>query len=156
MATLRRRYGASPVHLVAHLLALAVAVYAVSEVLQPRYSRGLNFLVWLVGGAIVHDLVVGPAYSLLDRAARALPAAVLNHIRFPAAISGAMLLVYWPLILVRADGNHVRATGQHVEGFATRWLMVTAGLFLVSALVYAARAAGRGRAARRARGAHRA
>jgi hypothetical protein len=156
IATLRRRYGASTVHLFVHLLALAVAVYAVSEVLQPRYSRGLNFLVWLVGGAIVHDLVLVPAYSLLDRAARALPATVLNHIRFPAAISGAMLLVYWPLILVRADGNHVRATGQHVEGFATRWLMVTVGLFLASALVYAARAAGRGRAARPARGAHRA
>jgi hypothetical protein len=156
IATLRRRYGASTVHLAAHVVALAVAVYAVSEVLQPRYSRGLNFLVWLVGGAIVHDLVLVPAYSLLDRAARALPTAVLNHIRFPAAISGAMLLVYWPLILVRADGNHVRATGQHVEGFAARWVMVTAGLFLASALVYAARAAGRGRAARRARGAHRA
>jgi hypothetical protein len=152
MATLRRRYGASPLHLIAHLLALAIAVYAVGKVLHPRYSRGLNYLVWLLGGAVVHDFVLAPAMALADRLVRALPPAAVNHVRFPAAISGAMLLVYWPLILVRADGNYVRATGRHVEGFATRWLLVTAGLFAASALVYAARAAGRGRAARRARG----
>ena len=80
-----------------------------------------------------------PAYSALDgvargvtraRAPRAVPA--INHLRFPAAISGAMLLVYFPLILVRADGNYVRATGHHVTGFAARWLTITAGLFLAS------------------------
>jgi hypothetical protein len=152
IATVRRRYGASPLHFVGHVVALAIAIYAVSKVLHPRYSRGLSFLVWLVGGAVVHDFVFVPAYSLLDRAARALPPAVLNHIRFPAVISGAMLVVYWPLIFVRADGNYVRATGQHVSGFASRWLAITAALFLASALLYAARAAGRGRAARRAHG----
>jgi hypothetical protein len=150
MATLQRRYGSSPLHLLGHLVAVAIAAYAVSKVLHPRYSRGLSFLVWLVGGAIVHDFVFVPLYSLLDRAARVLPPAVLNHVRFPAAISAAMLLVYWPLIFVRADGNYVRATGRHVEGFAGRWLVITAALFLASALLYAARAAGRGRAARRA------
>ena len=151
MATLRRRYGASPLHLVGHLLALAIAVYAVAKVLHPRYSRGLNYLVWLVGGAVLHDFVLAPAIALVDRLMRALPPAMVNHVRFPAAISGAMFLVYWPLILVRADGNYVRATGRHVEGFATRWLLITAGLFLASAIVYAARAAGHGRAARRSR-----
>ena len=151
IATLRRRYGASPLHLIGHLLALGIAVYAVSKVLHPRYSRGLNYLVWLVGGAVLHDLVLAPAIALVDRLMRALPPAMVNHVRFPAAISGAMFLVYWPLILVRADGNHVRATGRHVEGFAARWLLITAGLFLASGIVYAARAAGRGRAARRAR-----
>jgi hypothetical protein len=73
-------------------------------------------------------------------------------VRFPAVVSGAMFLVYSPLILVRADGNYVRSTGSHVDGFATRWLLITAGLFLASGLVYAVRAAARGRAARRARG----
>ena len=71
------------------------------------------------------------------RAPRAVPA--INHLRFPAAISGAMLLVYFPLILVRADGNYVRATGHHVTGFAGRWLAITAGLFLASGLVYLVR-----------------
>jgi hypothetical protein len=152
IAFVRRRYGASPLHLVGHVLAIAIAVYAVSRVLQPRYSRGLNYLVWLLGGAVVHDFVLAPTLALLDRLVRALPRSAINHVRFPAVVSGAMLLVYWPLILVRADGNHVRATGQHVEGFATRWLLITAGLFLTSAIVYAARAAARGRAARRPHG----
>jgi hypothetical protein len=152
IATLRRRYGASPLHLIGHLLAIAIAVYAVSKVLHPRYSRGLNYLVWLLGGAVVHDFVLAPAYALVDRLVRALPRSAVNHVRFPAVVSGAMLLVYWPLILVRADGNYVRSTGHHVEGFATRWLLITAGLFLASAIVYAARAAGRGRAARRPHG----
>ena len=73
----------------------------------------------------------------------------INHLRFPAAISGAMLLVYFPLILVRADGNYVRATGHHVTGFAGRWLAITAGLFLASGLVYLVRVrASRARAPR--------
>jgi hypothetical protein len=152
IAMLRRRYGASPLHLIGHLLAIAIAVYAVSRVLHPRYSRGLNYLVWLLGGAVLHDFVLAPALALLDRLVRALPRSLVNHVRFPAVVSGAMLLVYWPLILVRADGNYVRATGQHVDGFATRWLLITAGLFLASAIVYAARAAARGRAARRPHG----
>jgi hypothetical protein len=151
MATLRRRYGASPLHLVAHVLALAIAVYAASKVLHPRYSRGLSYLVWLLGGAVLHDFVFAPALALADRLVRALPRRAVNHVRFPAVVSGAMLLVYWPLILVRADRNYVRATGRHVEGFATRWLIITAALFAASAVVYAARAAGRGRAARRPR-----
>lgn len=151
IATLRHRYGASPLHLLAHLVALAIAIYAVSRVLHPRYSRGLNYVVWLLGGALLHDFVLAPAVAVADRLIRALPPSMVNHVRFPAAISGAMLLVYWPLIFVRADGSYVRATGVHVEGFATRWLVITAGLFLVSAIVYAGRAAGRGRAARRPR-----
>lgn len=154
IATLRHRYGASPLHLLAHLVALAIAVYAVSKVLHPRYSRGLNYLVWLLGGALLHDVILAPAMAVADRLIRALPPSMVNHVRFPAAMSGAMLLVYWPLIFVRADGGYVRATGVHVEGFATRWLLITAGLFLVSAIVYAARAVGRGRAARRPRARH--
>jgi hypothetical protein len=150
MARLLRRHGPS----LMHLAAIAIAAYALSRVLHPRYSRGLNYLVWLVAGAVLHDFVLAPGYALVDRLVRAAPRSVVNHVRFPAAISGAMLLVYWPLIFVRADNNYVRATGRHVEGFATRWLLITAGLFLASAIVYAARAGARGRAARRPHGPH--
>jgi hypothetical protein len=139
-----RRYGSSALHLVGHLAALAIAVYAVSRVLHPRYSRGLNYLVWLIGGALVHDFVLSPAYALLDRLLR-LTGTAVNYIRFPAAISGAMLLVYFPLIFVEADANYVRSTGQHVSGYATRWLLITAGLFLVSAATYVARRGSRAR-----------
>jgi hypothetical protein len=142
-----RRHGAS----LLHLAALAIAVYAASKVLHPRYSRGLNYLVWLVAGAVLHDLVLVPGYALADRLVRSLPRSLVNHVRFPAAISAAMLLVYWPLIFVRADSTYARATGRHVEGFATRWLLITAGLFIASAILFAVRAGVRGRAARQSR-----
>ena len=134
-----RRYGANAWHLLGHLAALAVAVYAVSRVLHPQFSRGLNYLVWIVGGAVLHDLVLAPAYALLDALARRLAPGAINYLRFPAAISGAMLLVYFPLILGRADANYLRSTGQHPSGFATRWLAITAGLFAASALLYGVR-----------------
>ena len=54
----------------------------------------------------------------------------------PAAISGVLLLVYFPLILVRADGTYVRATGHPSPATPARWLAITAGLFLASGLVY--------------------
>jgi len=139
IAAARRRYGASPLHLVGHLAALALMAYAVSRVLHPRYSRGLNYVVWLVGGAILHDLVLVPAYALLDAVARQCAPRAINYLRFPAAISGAMLLVYFPLIFATADGNYLRSTGHHVTGFATRWLLITAALFLVSGVVYGVR-----------------
>ncbi len=134
-----RRYGASVWHLAAHLAALAVAVYAVSRVLHPQFSRGLNYLVWIVGGAVLHDLVLAPAYALLDALARRLAPGAINYLRFPAAISGALLLVYSPLILSKADASYVRSTGQHPSGFATRWLAITVGLFAASALLYGIR-----------------
>jgi hypothetical protein len=147
-ATFRRRYGASPWHLAGHVAALAVAAYALSRVLDPRFSRGLNVVVWLVGAAIAHDLVLVPAYSALDALARRCVAgrgarsgvSALNHLRFPAAISGALLLVYFPLVFAKADGNYVRATGHHVSGFGARWLAITGGLFALSGLAYVVRA----------------
>ena len=134
-----RRYGASAWHLLGHLAALALAVYAVSRVLDPRFSRGLNYLVWIVGGAILHDFLLAPGYTLLDTLARRLAPDAINYLRFPAAISGAMLLVYFPLILGLADGNYLRSTGQHPSGYATRWLAITAGLFAASAVLYGIR-----------------
>jgi hypothetical protein len=156
IAAFRRRYGASPWHLVGHVAALGIAAYALSRVLDPRFSRGLNIVVWLVGAAVVHDLVLVPVYSVLDAAARralrrsgprrGVPA--INHVRFPAAVSGALLLVYFPLVLAKADGNYVRATGHHVSGFGARWLAITGALFGLSSAIYIVRAR-RARARRR-------
>jgi hypothetical protein len=134
-----RRYGASAWHLVGHLAALALAAYAVSRVLDPRFSRGLNYLVWIVGGAVLHDALLAPGYALLDALARRLAPGAINYLRFPAAISGAMLLVYSPLILGLADSNYARSTGQPASGFAMRWLAITVGLFAASAVLYGIR-----------------
>jgi Na+/melibiose symporter-like transporter len=140
---LRDRYGASPWHLLGHLAALAVVGYALWALLDGgTWARSVNLVAWLIGGALLHDFVALPLYSLADRAAQRATGGrrrLLNHLRVPAAISAVLLLVFFPLILVKADANYVRATGRHVEGYARNWLLITAGLFAASALLYAVR-----------------
>ena len=142
IARLRLRYGASPLHLAGHLAVVGFVAYALWQVIPGGgRPRAENVVLWLLAGALLHDLVLLPLYALLDRVARAAThgrPAVLNHLRVPAAISGVLLLVYFPLILVRADGNYVRATGHHVEGYTRNWLLITAGLFAGSGLHYLA------------------
>jgi hypothetical protein len=143
MRALRERYGASPGHLLGHLAVLGVVVVALWELLPGGgWARAINIIVWLVAGAIIHDLVGLPLYSAVDRGAqRATRSAprLLNHVRVPAAIAGVLFLVYLPLILAKADQNVVRATGHHATGYARNWLLITAGLFAASALLYLAR-----------------
>jgi hypothetical protein len=129
----RPRYGASPLHLVGHLGVLGIAAYVFGSLLAP----GAGVLVWFVGGALLHDLVLLPLYSLLDRLGRAVARGpALNHVRVPAAISGVLLLVFFPLILVRAPGAYESAAGHPPEGYALRWLAVTLALFAGSGLLY--------------------
>ena len=131
-------YRASPVHLLVHAAAFAVAGYALAQILSGRFVE--NFAIWFVGAALLHDLVLLPLYSLADwLARRRLGPPLLNHVRVPTLLSGLLLFVYFPLILVKADRNYVSSTGHHVEGYARNWLLLTAGFFAVSALVYAVR-----------------
>jgi hypothetical protein len=147
MSTWRRLYGASPLHLAAHAAAFAAAGYALLRILERGPVE--NFLIWFLGAALLHDLVLLPLYSLLDVGARLglgrrrLPA--INHLRVPALISGLLLLVYFPLILVEADRNYVRASGHHVHDYARNWLLITAALFAGSALIYLGRSIRAGR-----------
>jgi hypothetical protein len=144
MRALRERYGASPAHLIGHLAVFAVIVVALWELLPGGgTARAINIVVWLVAGAVLHDLLGLPLYSAVDRGAqRATRSAprLLNHLRVPAAIAGVLFLVFFPLILGRSDGNFQRATGHHLADFGRTWLLITAGLFAASALLYAARA----------------
>ena len=90
MSTWRRLYGASPLHLAAHAAAFAAAGYAFLRILERGPVE--NFLIWFVGAALLHDLVLLPAYSLLDRGARRtvrIPS--INYLRVPALISGRLL-----------------------------------------------------------------
>jgi hypothetical protein len=152
---LARRYGASGLHLIAHAAAFAVAAYAIAQILSG--GRVVNFIIWFAGAALLHDIVFLPLYSLLDRLAgrgahelklrTGVP--VINHLRAPTLISGLLLLVYFPLILGTSDHNYFSATGHHPEGYARNWLLITAVLFLGSALIYAARLRARSAPARR-------
>lgn len=144
MSWFRRRYGASPLHLVGHLAAIAAGVYAVAQVLDPRFSEPLNVLAWLLGGALLHDLVLLPLYTLLDAGARLVVGErATNFVRFPAVIAGVLFLVYFPLIVGNGRENYLRSTGHEPPDYLGRWLAISAALFIASALLYLLR---RGRA----------
>jgi hypothetical protein len=121
----------------AHLAVIAVAAFAIARVLAVT-GNDLNFLIWLVAGALLHDLVLLPLYTLADRPLRRLRA--VNHVRVPAVVSLVLLLVYAPTILHRNPGNFERVSGRPpATDPLEAWLWITLGLFVVSGLVLAAR-----------------
>lgn len=151
MTALRRRYGASPLHLLAHLAILPLAGWAILQLMD--LSNAANVLLWFVAAVLLHDAVVWPLYSGIDRAADAASAAVdrgghvraINHVRVPLGLSALMFLVFFPAILERAEGNFQRVSGVPWDGHLERWLLVSFALFAGSAVLYAVRV-------RRARG----
>lgn len=148
---MRRRYGAGPPHLLGHLALLGVTAYALSRAFQLRFApEPLNLAAWLIGGAILHDLVLLPAYTALDAAAiRTLHAPLLNHLRVPFVLSACVFIVYAPRILDRQPRNVLNALGVAPPDYLRRWLLLTAALFMGSLLLYALRAT-RARAGARA------
>ncbi|MFJ9338697.1 hypothetical protein ACIRP0_05325 [Streptomyces sp. NPDC101733] len=138
----RRRYGASPLHLLLTLACFALALYAGIRLLK---GDTVGVAIWFVGAALLHDLVLLPAYSLTDRAAQLLfrgrtaqgegmPRPSVNHLRVPAFVSGVLFLVWWPLIL-QQGGHYTAYTTLSADGFLARWLLITAALFIASAIV---------------------
>lgn len=138
-------------HLLAHLAAFGLAAYAVAQIVDG--GQASDFVLWFIGAAVVHDLLFFPLYSVLDRVlGRVLPrrrprSPGINYLRVPALLSGLLLLIYLPLILGLAGHNYFRASGHHLDGYVGNWLLITAGLFAGSALVYVIRRA-RGRLSR--------
>jgi hypothetical protein len=140
----RRRGLASPLlQLLVHAAAFVVAFYALAQIF--RAGDVVEFILLFAGAALLHDLILLPAYSLVDLLARArrrdrarrIP--LVNHIRAPALISGVLLLVYFPAILGLTDADYLAATGHHPTGYARNWLEITAVLFAGSALIYGLR-----------------
>jgi len=139
-----RWYGASPLHLLTMLGSFALAGYATAELL-PGDVAGI--LVWLVGAVIGHDLILMPLYTLADRSAMAvfrhrpprLPAVPwINYLRVPAALSGMLLLIWFPLIL-RLPAHFTATTTLSLDPYLWHWLFVTGALFLLSAAALAVR-----------------
>ncbi|WP_371483034.1 hypothetical protein [Kitasatospora sp. NBC_00315] len=153
----RHRYGAHPLHLLLMACCFALASYAAVRLLS---GRTLEVALWFIGGALVHDLVLVPLYSGADRAAQATlgprpgeacrpaRAGFVNHVRVPAFLSLLLLLVWFPLVLDLSD-PYTRDTGLSESVYLGRWLLVTAVLFGISALLLVARALFAGRAVRR-------
>lgn len=132
----RARLG-SPLQLLLLACSLALAGYAGVRLLADDWFM---VAVWFVGAALLHDLVLVPLYSTLDRVlvrslgtaghrARAL------YVRVPAVLSGLLLLVWFPLITGRVEERYRSATGLSADGFLAHWLLITAVLFGGSALL---------------------
>ncbi|MEQ8146625.1 hypothetical protein [Streptomyces sp. OP7] len=129
----------SPFHLLVLLCSFALCAYAGVRLLDGDW---LMITVWFVGAALIHDLVLLPLYAAADRAlitTTGRRAAWVNHVRVPAALSGLLLLVWFPLITGRVSERYAAVTALSADGFAARWLLVTAALFAGSAVLFALR-----------------
>jgi hypothetical protein len=149
-----RWYGASPLHLLALLACFGLAGYAAARLVS---SRPLAVAAWFIGAVIGHDLLLMPLYSLADRSVMAairhrdpqLPVTPwINYIRVPAALSGLLLLVWFPLILRLRSPYHASTT-LSADPYVWHWLAVTGALFLLSAVAFALRLRRRPRTAAR-------
>lgn len=132
---------AGPFPLLLLACSFALAGYAGVRLLADDWSA---VALWFVGAALLHDLVLLPLYAMADRVAvRSLEAAGhrawVLYVRVPAALSGLLLLVWFPLIGGRVEERYRSATGMSADGFLARWLLITAALFGGSALLLALR-----------------
>jgi fumarate reductase subunit D len=157
MRRFRYEYGAGPLHLLTAMAAFAIAGFAVLMLSEAQAgSQLLNFVLWFVGAILVHDLVLFPLYSGIDRLVlrgagvhrarpddAATPSAVsaINHVRVPFLLSGLFFVVWFPLILGVAEQEYAVTTGQSTEGYLERWLLLTGALFLLSGIAFAVRLA---------------
>ncbi|QOV34845.1 hypothetical protein IM697_32810 [Streptomyces ferrugineus] len=143
----------SPLQILLLACSFALAGYAGVRLLEGDW---FEVTLWFVGAAVVHDLVLVPLYGAADRALLRGFEAVdsrrwMPYVRVPAALSLLLLLVWFPLITGRVADRYASGTGLNADGFAARWLLITAVLFGGSAVVFVVR---RRREAKRAAGAH--
>jgi hypothetical protein len=147
-----RWYGAGPLHLLALLACFGLAGYAAARLIP---SQPLGVAAWFFGAVIGHDLLLMPLYSLADRSVMAairhrepqLPVTPwINYVRVPAALSGLLLLVWFPLIL-RLQSPYHASTMLSADPYVWHWLAVTGALFLLSAVAFALRLRGKPRTA---------
>ena len=146
----RRFYGENPLHLLAMLGCFALVGYVVSFVYEDPSVTAL--LIWFVGAVLVHDLVLYPLYALADqplvlarwarrRGADRRPPLVpaINHVRAPVLGSLVLGLIYLPTITRHGEDALRFTSGLGTAGIYRHWLLITAVLFLGSAVVYAVR-----------------
>ncbi len=154
----RASYGENPLHLLAMVGCFALVGYVITF-LYPDPSA-IALAIWFGGAVIAHDLVLYPLYALADQSLtvsrwarrKALPdrpplVPAINHVRVPVLGSAVLGLIYLPTITGRGEEALRFTSGLGTEGIFRNWLMLTAVLFLGSAVIYALRV-GRSLAAR--------
>ena len=83
---MRARYGASPLHLLAHLIVLPLVAFALLQIVERADAP--RILIWLALSAVVHDLVLLPFYGLLDRVEQRAAGRAVNYVRVPRCSRG--------------------------------------------------------------------
>jgi hypothetical protein len=136
--------------LLTHLALLPVCVWALVQAFSIS-SAWMRIAIWMVAAAVLHDLVLFPLYSGLDRGARSvLRGATVNYVRIPAGLSLLLLAVFFGTIAGKGAGAYHAVSGRSYDGYLTRWVAVTVALFGVSGLIYLVRRSSpRGAAGRR-------
>jgi hypothetical protein len=126
-----------PLHLLAHLALLPLCAWALVQLFSVSSSKAaVGIAIWLAFAAVLHDLVLLPLYSAGDGVARRALRGAVNYVRVPAALSLLMLLVFWGTIAGKGGSTYRGVSGQSYDGYALRWLLVTAALFAGSGLIY--------------------
>lgn len=126
-----------------HILTLLVAGWVAFQVAD--LQNAFTILLWFAGAIVLHDLVLYPAYTALDRALQRAPINP-NYVRVPAILSGLLFLVWFPLILEKAPGLYRSVTGVPPPDYLGRWLLITAVLFGGSLVIALLRGATKSRA----------
>jgi hypothetical protein len=144
MRWFRRWYGANPLHLLVMLGCVLLADYAAVGLLQVKPEA---VLIWFAGAVVGHDLVLLPLYVIADKSVTTvfrhrppkLPTVPwINYLRVPTALSGILLLIWFPLIF-RIPAHFPRTTDLSLNPYLGHWIAVTGALFLLSAVAFAFR-----------------
>ncbi|MDG3010877.1 hypothetical protein G4X40_12030 [Rhodococcus sp. D2-41] len=156
MPNVKRFYGAHPLHLLVLVASFALVSYVIETIgLTTLWNRDIwwqSILVWFVGAVILHDLVLFPLYAFADRSLiagwRGVTGRVqvakptvspVNYLRIPVLGSGLLFVLFFPGIVEQGQPTYLAATGQTQQPFLGRWLLLTAVMFAVSAVVYSIR-----------------
>ncbi|MGH3644018.1 MAG: hypothetical protein ACRDUX_33925 [Mycobacterium sp.] len=153
-ALVKRLYGENLLHLIVLLGALALVAYAVSvlgvhNLFNPKVWWQ-SIAVWFAVAVIGHDLILFPLYALAERLlprararreASAHPRRVplTNYLRMPTLATGLTFALFFPGIIQQGAFTYHAATGLTQEPFLARWLLLTAGFYLASAVCYVVR-----------------
>ena len=150
LAHFRTAYGSHPLHLLTLVAGFALLGYVIATIspaaLWNDRTWWQSILVWFAVAIVAHDLVLFPVYALADRILLASSrfrtrVSVVNYVRVPALASGLTLLVFLPGIIEQGARTFYAATGMTQEPFLGRWLLFTAAVFGLSAILYALRSA---------------
>jgi hypothetical protein len=140
---LRERYGAGPLHLIAVIVSFAIAGYAFLEIAD--HPGVISFAIFFAGAIIAHDMLAFPIYSTLNRitgeatSVAGFAGPSINYLRVPALLSAFAFVVWFPLILGLSSDRYQANSGHSEPNYLGRWLLLTAGLYLISGIALAIR-----------------